>query len=84
MQVKHHQRYLIWTSCFDTAEVKDTLNYKSPQMLLLTLKMTSSQHTSRALDAQRGCTQPATQQERIVIDQIDLETDKADVEPVLG
>jgi hypothetical protein len=28
--------------------------------------------------------QPTTQQERSVIDQTDLKTDKADVEPILG
>ena len=51
---------------------------------MLTLRMTPNQHTSRALDAQRGCTQPATQQERSVIDQTNLKTDETDVEPVLG
>ena len=51
---------------------------------MLTLRMTPNQHTSRALDAQRGCTQPATQQERGVIDQTNLKTDETDVEPVLG
>ena len=48
------------------------------------VKMTLSQHTSRALDDQRGCTQPATQQECSVIDQTDLETDKADVDLFLA
>ena len=43
--------------------------------------MTPNQHTSRALDVRRGYTQPATQQERGVIDQTNLKTD---VEPVLG
>ena len=37
--------------------------------------------THQGLDVQRSCTQSATQQERDVIDQTDLETD---VEPVLG
>jgi hypothetical protein len=51
---------------------------------LLTLKMTSSQHTNEGLDAQKGCTQPATQQEHSVIGQTNLETDRADVELDLG
>ena len=48
------------------------------------LRMTPNQHTSRALDTQKGCTQPATQQERDIIDQTNLKTDETDVEPVLG
>jgi hypothetical protein len=38
----------------------------------------------RALDAQKGYTWPAMQQECSVIVQTDLETDKADVELNLG
>ena len=55
-----------------------------PLYTLLTLKMTPNQHTNRAFDAQRGCTQPATQQEHGVIDQTNLKTDETDVEHVLG
>ena len=51
---------------------------------MLTLRMTPNQHTSRALDAQRGCTQPTMQQERGVIDQTNLKTDETDVESFLG
>jgi hypothetical protein len=46
--------------------------------------MVPSQHTIEDLDAQIGWTQLATQQERGVISQTDLETDRADVELVLG
>ena len=47
---------------------------------MLTLRMTSNQHTSMALNVQ----EVATQQERDVIDQTNLKTDETDVEPVLG
>ena len=47
--------------------------------ILLMLKMTLSQHTSRALTSKEVVDQPAMQQERSVIDQTYLETDKADV-----
>jgi hypothetical protein len=39
---------------------------------------------ARALDAQKGCTQPVMQQECSVIGWTDLETDRADVELDLG
>ena len=51
---------------------------------MLILKMTPSQHTSRALTSKEVVDQPAMQQEHSVIDQTDLEIDKVDVELVLG
>jgi hypothetical protein len=52
--------------------------------ILLTLKFTPSQHISESLDVQRGRKQPASQQERRVIGQTDLETDRVNVELDLG
>jgi hypothetical protein len=51
---------------------------------MLTLKMTSSQHTNEGIERPKRLHKPAMQQERSVIGQTDLETDRADVELDLG
>ena len=70
--------------CNLTYMVSFSITEDCSQGYVLTLRMIPNQHTSRALDAQRGCTQPATQQEHGVIDQTNLKIDETDVELVLG